>query len=186
MVFSEIVFTPAPLSITYESDPAYFRQGTDIHGISWAPEYSELIVTFHNFSSHSFDDFDMTIGTDMAIAKIVQDTSIGGVSIVPEGSQIDIHMLGGSAGGPPKEEVLPSIPGVGTRYRVVCNRLPSKTSLMIVAAVMDPKKLSGLNPSPDNQKKLLPEWASVEGSYRVLWRIHSILAREKVTGPPHY
>lgn len=170
------VFVSAPLLITCDDDPGFYPKGTVVDGIRWLPQYSAVDVTFHNFSSHTYDDLDMTVGADMTMVEAVQLTQISGVSIVPNGSQIFFGGVTKIGNEPPTESVASSLgPGLHNRYRVYCDRLPSMTSITVEIAVVDPRLHGG--PLPANRIKRLVKRVSVDGRYRVLWRPHNISAK---------
>jgi hypothetical protein len=75
-----VVFVNAPLDISAFSNSAEYPIGTTIAGISWRPEFSELLVSVRNPSEKNYDDVNLLIRPAFPIAAIAQQTSVPNVS----------------------------------------------------------------------------------------------------------
>lgn len=123
-----------------------YVKGTVIAGITWRSPYTELDLILTNTSDDNYDDLNVTIKPNHAVADIKQLSNLGGVSFEDFGgftSRPTIQDLSKSYATP-----MPFI-ATDAGYRVHCDRIPAKSSLRIVMALVDLKKAK---PQAPNQQ----------------------------------
>src|ERR1041385_4058755 len=133
-----------PLPVTSLVTSMGYAKGTVIAGITWRSPYTELDLILTNMSDENYDDLNVTIKPNHAVADIKQLSNLGGVSFEDFGgftSRPTIQDLS-------KSYVTP-MPFIATDagYRVHCDRIPAKSSLRIVMALVDLKKAKAQAPN---------------------------------------
>ena len=66
-----IAIRPAPLEISFDAPNMDYSEGSDLHGIKWISQYSELRITLANRTDNEYDNVDVFISTNISIAQIV-------------------------------------------------------------------------------------------------------------------
>lgn len=128
------VLSEAPLLVTAMAINAEYPQGMTIAGITWQDKFTRLDVAIENPSTHAYEDLNLVIKPNFHIAKITQATSYSGVTFEDQYG-MDVRMVGvhGDQRAANPLELIATDAG----YRVRCERLPAKSVLKIVMAIVD-------------------------------------------------
>jgi hypothetical protein len=148
--------------------PGNFIDGTNIYGIEWKNNYSELSIIITNDTNVNYTDLDIYIRTDMMIAaggiapgvnQCFTEGDIPGLSVA--GQRFTVH---GMEGGPLEIPLFNMQVKKSSIYRIRCARTAAKSRIdaefAIVAGGFD------LNPPPKIQAK----WAKVSMDYDASFR----------------
>ena len=131
------VFVPAPINFSSLASNIDYSSGAAPGGIAWRPFFTELDLFVTNPSDGDYDDLDIWIRPDSAVAAIAQLSNLLDVSfenyygvtnrVISEDLSTNVRVplvfLATDAG-----------------YKVHCGRIPPKSSLRIVMAVVGIKK----------------------------------------------
>jgi hypothetical protein len=177
----------APLQIQMIRHYGNYKDGELIHGIPWHEKYSELQFVFTNTTDQDYEDFDMFVNTDLFIAKtgwISQPPTC--VLRLPEPHVIEVRAKGMDKSGKPLEELFERGATTGP-YLLHCDKLLKHDSIQFIFALV-----SGFNKERGKEPiktleglfapKKLPSWASVQGTYKSLFRPFSISEKKQLTG----
>lgn len=128
-----IVLGKANIEMNASWSPGNFLNGTDIHGLAWHSDWSELLVSVQNNDKESnVRDFDAEFVVSDGVAGLRQFDG-SPCTLVPSGNH-PIQVVGGDASG--RETLLKTVP-IGQHYRLLCDRIPAKTSISLIIAVMN-------------------------------------------------
>ncbi len=167
LIVGWLVFRAAPLPIYIEANVNPYIQGELNHDIIWDDWYSEAIVRVKNDTNYPYSNIDLTISTDLEIAKAVTEYKYSSCVSKPD-KDIEFRVEGEVK---KKKVVLPMSPMTGQpsfapAYRITCEKLIPKSEIRIEIAIVH------LNPIIDRQwpkslvsNKTLPKIVNVEGSY---------------------
>jgi hypothetical protein len=129
------VWLHSPLEIGAMSSLGEYAKGYLVSGIPWEPYYAELRIDFHNPTDRDYEDLDLVIRpTGLDTARVAQVTSIPGVWFQEDTNKVWIRRKDKETRRT-KERIMQLFSSsVPTRIR--CPRLPRKSSLQIVMAVV--------------------------------------------------
>ena len=133
-VFSvKYVFVSAPINVLYVFSAQEYVSGVPINGIAWRPVFSELDVIVNNPTDDNYDDVNILIRPDHPIATIKQLSNLADVSFEDYFGVTDTIMI--------QEVGKPATPmtllATNAGYKVHCGRIPPKSSLRLVMALVD-------------------------------------------------
>jgi hypothetical protein len=195
-----VVLPTEPLAVNLTPHYGNFKEGETVGGIQWEKNFSELRISFSNPSEQSYDDLDMVILTDLFIAQ-------HGLIDAPPNCSLRLHqsptalgarLKGKDNDGRPTEQLMSSLGDSGP-YLLHCDKLlPRDTAQVIFALVglknedvmdwMKSKQKEHLKEADINKPwsifgpKKLPEWAAVNGRYKVFLRPYAITKQAKLSG----
>jgi hypothetical protein len=141
--------------------------------IKWEPEYTYILLLIDDPGPTDFDNLDMTVSFDLAIASMDQYTKFSGVSMFPD---LPVRLMGGSVTTVDKSGNKLSIPAYAgevtssSAYRIRCEHVPRRSAIEFVAAgvVLNiPTGFSVYEPGKEYGPKRLPTLMSISGSYKV-------------------
>lgn len=188
-VFGSIVFVfpSAPLDIQMIRHRGDFKDGEIIGGIPWTSNYSELRVSFINQSEQTYDDVNMLIRSDLLVAKTGWITNPSNCSINLQSDLLDWRLSStDKKTGKHVEYPLLDLASKGS-YQMHCDKLLPHLPVQIVFALLS-GKIQNLDEADITKPeslfghKKLPEWAKVNGSYKMQIRPYTVSKREKLTG----
>jgi hypothetical protein len=87
-----VVFVPANLGVSAWMTDGEYPAGTNISGIAWRPEFTEVDVDIANDTDLGYEDLNIVIRPTEAIAEISQSTSVPGVSFQDANGE-SVHLL---------------------------------------------------------------------------------------------
>jgi hypothetical protein len=138
------VAAPAPIKFTsFETDIDYTGRDAP-SGISWAPFFTELDFLVTNPSDGNYDDVDLILRPDFAVAKIAQASNLRDVSFEDRygvNMRATIEEIGKQS--PIPMEFLATDAG----YKVHCASIPPNSSLSLIMAIVDFKKAAPQDPT---------------------------------------
>jgi hypothetical protein len=174
-----VVLFPAPLQIGSTWTVSDYSPGTDIHGIKWAPGYSEVRVLITDPSDRDYDSFDFSIRSSEGVTGIAEVSSIPCVPLtsIPHVTDDGSNIYG---------LILDTGP---RRFR--CDKVPKHATIEFVLAVVNAdddiasvqqnkKPPLGLNGLWGAKRK--PKWIYVTGSYLVTFKPHFVSKVVNVDG----
>jgi hypothetical protein len=146
------VFRPAPFETMATSRISAYGKGSNINGISWRPEYSELQFYIKNPSAFDYDNFDAEISTNLVMSGLRPLRILSNCNIAGTHQDTTIHwqhMVGGVPVGPADDpnfdyKVIPIdkngkalLPPSGGdwSYRIRCDKIPAETQFDFFAAL---------------------------------------------------
>ena len=132
------VFVSAELPVAAYMTDGEYADGTDISGIAWKTQFTEVDVQFTNDTDRVYEDLNIVVRPTEAIAAIAQSTNVPGVSFEDKNNlterMVDIDLQTGA-----KRAISLDLLATDAGYRMRCPRLPSHTVLRIVLALADIK-----------------------------------------------
>lgn len=150
--FSFWLFRPVPLILRAVSTVPEYSIGSNIDGIYWEEEYSEMRLTIRNPSETDYENFDVEISTDLTIEGLQKTDGLASCTIAPVGETFQATrqtMAGGKPVGPavmddPNYKAIAidknGSPvafsgGTSPSYRIRCDRFPANSRSSFVAAL---------------------------------------------------
>jgi len=127
-----IVFIPAPLNLEGVVVAGEYPKDTTIAGIKWKPEFTQLFIIIGNPTDRAYEDLFLEIKPDKPIAAMGQLTSISDVYCEPKllRELFPLKRVG-------DPNLIPlQLVATNAGYFLRCRRLPGKTDLKIVAAIV--------------------------------------------------
>lgn len=171
-----IVFVHAPLKLTARVSGGYYADHTNIAGIDWNVQFSELRIDLTNNTDIDYESLDLTINPHTPIYS----SWVAGVSQfsnVPETTFIlnPLNMNVTGHGVDPKTAMPFDVPftsgAFAGGFRMLCKKLPKHSTMQIVVA------LSNGVPPPlwvMGTRKKIPTNVLIKGSYSARWRDRDI------------
>jgi hypothetical protein len=138
-----IVFLDAPLPIAAFSTSGEYPIGTVISGIAWRPQFTELDMDIRDPTDRPYEDLNLVVRPDSAIAAIAQATGLYGVSFEDKNG-VTTHLVDFDTRTGNSKAVPLVLVATDAGYKVRCGHLPAQSSLKIVMALTDIK----WNPTP--------------------------------------
>jgi hypothetical protein len=133
-----VVFVKAPLPVEAHETDGEYPAGTVIAGIKWRPEFTELSVDIENPEDRAYEDLNIVIRPNNAVAEVAQKSSVSDVTIV-DADEFAMDLVA-KIGQTKKQLAFPVVLiATDSGYRVRCGRLPGHTHLRIVMALVDIK-----------------------------------------------
>ena len=202
--FATWLFLPVPLQMSVRSTVPQYGENSNIYGIVWSKDFSQMDFTLKNSGDADYDNFDVEISTDLTFEGLKQTGGISTCAIAPAGSVIHFtnqKMVGGTPVGPRTmvggvpvgpAETNPNeyeIVGIGPngeltfsgntakKYRIRCDKLPANSEETFIAALSVinlPKKLG--EPLGGPPRPAL--WCTVKAKFTYLGRPRSVLISE--------
>lgn len=149
------IFVPAPLEIWAESSAPVYGEGSDIEGISWEPQYSEMHFWIKNPSSSEYSNFEAEISTDEVIAGVRETNGESDCKIASTHQSLIIQgqehtpdsKLIGQAGNPIRGQhawVIPldkngkpivPVSGGDWSYKIRCDAIPANSEIDFFVAL---------------------------------------------------
>jgi len=166
-----LAFRPADLEISAVALDGNYAKDTMIAGIKWDSKYSDLRVTLQNSQNDPYANIDVTIRTDLSIAKAGSMNSLSqcqfnldmpGIGL--SGATLSIIDKQGRAVDSTPLFTPESEHVTATQYKIFCDKILPGEHLEFVIAVSPGLNLVG-------RKK--PSWASVEVNYDAYGRTHN-------------
>jgi hypothetical protein len=151
-ILSLWILRPAEIELRATSKVPVYGPGSNISGIPWQPEYSELDLTLRNASQHDYDNLDIEISTDLMFEDLRQQTGLASCAIARSGEPFETtsqKIIGGVPVGPAdtagadrkivaldKLGQVISLSGKSNRtYRIRCDKFPASSQNNFVAAL---------------------------------------------------
>jgi hypothetical protein len=130
------VFFRAPISITAMITDAAYPTGTQIAGIYFRPEFTELRLFVKNPSSRNYNNLNLIVQPSAAIAAIAQASNIPNVSFDDKNGLSTRVMEFDPAVG--KAIVAPlTLLATDVGYRIHCDKLSADEVMTVVIALAD-------------------------------------------------
>jgi hypothetical protein len=131
-----IVFVSAPLQVSAFMIDGTYPAGTNIAGISWRPEFTEVDIEITNPTSMAYDDLDVVFRPSTPIAAIAQKGNICPNISFDDKNHAAAHFLDIDKSG--NKTAVPTILlATDSGYRIRCPHLPENTTISIVVALAD-------------------------------------------------
>jgi hypothetical protein len=141
-----IVFVPAPLVVTATYSAAKYPDGSKIGEIMWRPEFGELLVRIANPTDRKYEDLNIVIRPNKAIARVSQLDGAAAATFETKGG-LQIRQLLQSSTNLMNSLVLLA---TDAGYRLRCEKLPAHGDINFVMAVAEVKWNPSTNkPKPD-------------------------------------
>lgn len=137
-----VVWVNAPLNVSPLIQSSEYRTGSVISGIPWSSRFSQLHMILENPTSMDYEDVDVLLRPDEAIAGIGQNGNIPNVSFIMNTSltmQAEIRDFSSGA----RQGVQLTTLAFDGGYRVRCDKLPRNSQLDIVIAIGRPSGQKG-------------------------------------------
>jgi hypothetical protein len=154
-----LIWRPVPLEVSFLPMDDFIPEGTDVAGIKWSKDYSQVRVIFVNHSeSDQFTNINFFVGADVGIGKVgfvSKFSQCGAESILP-GTYLSF--------------AVPGPIGPAAIFRVFCDRLLPKDKLEIALATVRTPNLPGRFADVSSKAK----WMSIRGSFDGLGRSRTI------------
>jgi hypothetical protein len=146
-----------------------YRQGADVHGITWDQDFSHVNLRIANRSGELLTDLNFVIFFDRKIIRSVSVSALTDCTVGPDRSGLpQITLIATDNNGEKVAlagaEVI-TLADIRHRDRFLCAKLPHGVEIQLHLATVDP-----IWPPPASQKmwrKVNPTWVSVGGTYRV-------------------
>jgi hypothetical protein len=137
-IFSWVcVFVDAPVDFGAIITDAPYPAGTNIAGISFRPEFTELRLLIKNPTTMDYKNLNIVIQPTVPVAAIAQLTNVSGVSFEDKNG-VSARMT--VYPGPGKATAVPqSLLATDVGYRMRCERLLSGQSITVIIALADMK-----------------------------------------------
>jgi hypothetical protein len=138
MAFSDgVVFVSAPLEASGLWNNGVFPDNTVADGITWKPQFTELIIVLTNPTDRVYRDIDLVIRPTEPVAAIAQISQLSDVSLEDKyGSIAHVYDLDPTG----VAKIIPlSVLATDAGYRVRCGRLPEHANLRLALALVDLK-----------------------------------------------
>jgi hypothetical protein len=139
----KLIFVGAPLDVSAFVTDGDWPLGTTIADIPFRPEFTELRVSIRNSSDRSYDDLNIVVRPDVAVAGIGQTSNIPGVSFEDKNG-LNTRMLEVNTQTNQSKVVPLILLATDAGYRIRCPHLQSGAAIEIVLAIADVR----WNPSP--------------------------------------
>jgi hypothetical protein len=155
---------PVTLNWTSTSNVGNYLAGTEIGGIKWEPQFSDLRVMITNPTDHDYDSFDFTVAPDAGIIRAGEVGSLG-AKLISNSKLQDVYSSGvdPTTGKPFQQHWDHFITG---SYRILCDKIPHGLTLQLVFATGDMNAILGY--------KTKATKVHVYGTYHVFGRTVSI------------
>jgi hypothetical protein len=138
-----VVWVDGPLPIFAMATDGEYPSGTEIAGIKWIPEFTELNIDIENPKDRAYEDLNLLIRPNEAVAAIAQTSGISDVSFEDK-NNLSFHVLDSNLDTGNSTAVPFELLATDAGYKVRCGRLGPHTHLKIVMAIADIK----WDPSP--------------------------------------
>jgi hypothetical protein len=157
LFFAWTIFVPTPLDVLLFSTPGNYDENTDIYGIKWKSNFTELGIVIENDTGTNYTDLDAYIRTDVTIATGA--ISSGGVNQCSlEADLPGLQIAGAQLNIVGTQKSIPLFLNrlnPATIYRLRCPRVASKSRVDARFAVVG---------APGNNK-VQPRWAKLSAEY---------------------
>jgi hypothetical protein len=130
-----IAFYPAAIGVQSTSYEGQYKEGESEYGITWKDDMSDLRVDLENPTERDYDHIDLTISVgNLLVQDQKQVTNVPGVTLIPYSHQIHIILVddNGKTTGEQNRSM-----NAYSEVRVLCDRLPKKTTVGLIFAVSD-------------------------------------------------
>jgi hypothetical protein len=148
--------------------PGEYPEGTEIAGIKWRKEFTDVRVTISNILDVPVEKLDLLVGFDIHIAGMGQlGTAVQGVSASPGNASVDVISLKGldPDGKPMQIPAVPAGPGFVPVYHIMCQRLSARGQIKLVVATIALNSFAGGMPAKLFADKRPPKLIRIGGSY---------------------
>jgi len=163
LAFAWWLFRPVQVELQASSNVPTYGEGTDVSGIHWTKEYSDLRLSVRNNSDLDYDNLDIAVTTDETFVDLRQTSGLASCTIAPEGEPFFVtsqRMVGGMPIGPGKMaggvpigpadtsgqnytviavdktgRIISISGGVNQTYRIRCEKFPAHNVNTFVAAL---------------------------------------------------
>ena len=156
-----IILIPAPMRALIFENPGNYQEGTDVYGIKWKPNYSELGFLLVNDGDMDYIDLDILVGINPGmgfesggIAPGINQCWLG---VEHPGEMFDLKLTSTDKSKPLSIPLL--APTSGSRYRVRCATLASKSRIEVRLAVI-----------AENGQHVEPLWAALSSDFDASFR----------------
>lgn len=174
-----LIVLPAPLMVNPMDRAVEYDPGTEIAGIQWRPDFSELRVILGNSTEQNYTNLDLYVTVDIPAVAVKQLTINPNCTVelvgIPEGFE--------SRGG--RIHATKVIGGIN-RARLICDRFPKRSNIEVVFVCAQPpfgetraqncelasyvlgRIGGGLKEDESHETKLSAEKVCVKGTYESL------------------
>jgi hypothetical protein len=158
------IWVPASISPVLADNHVNYETGTDIYGITWQPDFSEVQLHLSNDSDYDYTNIDAYVRTDLLIAGA---GLFGGINICSSEPYSGIPVISGtvswkgSQGDPHTAPLLENNLRQASFFRIRCDRFSARSVIDIRFAVI------ALPPVITRQE---PQWAKLWLSFNAGYR----------------
>ena len=177
----------APLVLTAEVGPGNYLPNEPMGDISWRPIYASLRIGLENNTSYDYDNPHFDIHTELPISEMTVESAgdadcrfrpaedlskMGHIGNMVAPQFPPLRALGKDGrwyqiplpeiGSWPKHLIAPD-----TKYRASCDKIPSQTALVFLAAIINPGP-----PGTGMASPRPPHWVSIKAQYEVSGRLY--------------
>jgi hypothetical protein len=162
-----VAFADAPLEMSALFVGGYYEPGTDVGGIKWQDNYSDVRVDIVNRTDLDYEDLDISIvpsDEDIGVAELGQTTRVPSVYFIPHNFSGSVKLTKNQDGGFSQtysSRVAPSNLG----QRVHCERFTQHNLIEVVVALA---KLNGNGKPRPNGIRIKAQYNTIGG------RLHSV------------
>jgi hypothetical protein len=169
-----LAFRPATFLITGLPMPGAYKPGTNIAGITWKADYTEIRLVLENKSGTPFTNATVLMRSNLPIAHVGAmnpEGSCRGAPTLP-GVEIAGAVVSRLNNSGAIEESVPvfSEGALATVFKITCDRLAAGQSTELIVAFEGP------------QPRTPPSWISVEAEYEAYLRVRTTSARQCLVG----
>jgi hypothetical protein len=165
-----ILLVPAPLDVLLFAEPGNYPEGTNIYGIEWKPNFSELGIVLTNDTDIDYTNLDVYLRTDLMIANggVAPGTNQCSIEAdLPGVSIADARLTATDEKG--NKFSLPvfdrSRPIIATDYRMRCARFAGKSKIDSRFSIVGKDLFSGSH--------IQPKWGKLSADYDASFRHRS-------------
>lgn len=134
----------AKLNILAHSEASEHPAGVAVEGILWSPKFTDLRIDLINSTKFDYQNIDLLIVPDAAIAGISQVTKLQGVSVWRvDPAEIAVEAGNSQTGRRVNWPYVTIATTVG--YRVRCTLLPSETHVQLILAAVTVQGVDNMN-----------------------------------------
>jgi len=206
-IFAVWLFFPVPLRLSVTSTIPRYGENSNIYGIMWSNDFSQMDLTLKNSGDADYDNFDAEISTDLTFEGLKQTGGISACAIAPTNSvihPINQKMAGGVPLGPaetnptqykivgfgPNGEITSFSGDTAQKYRIRCDKFPANseetfTAALSVINLAVAKKQLGTPPQLGTALRLppkIPSWCTMRAKFTYLGRPRSAIISQCKVG----
>jgi hypothetical protein len=150
----KIVFYDAPLPASAFMVDAEYPNGTEIAGITFRPEFTELDVDLSNPTDKVYEDLDIVLRPTDPVAAIAQKSSFSDV-VIEDKNEMAIHLMDvkWDQSGSSSKAIPIVLLATDSGYRMRCSHFPAHSTIKVVVALADIK----WNPKPQGDTRPLDQ-----------------------------
>lgn len=133
-----VAFRLAPLQVRASALDAIPGTGTKIGPIEWKPDYYELTAAIKNPTDQDYRNFDVLLTLDVFAVEVAQLTRLPGVTVFKGSKSEVLGLVKYYTDGSKRYVGENGIVLFSKEIRILCDRLPRHTDLVLIIAAAQP------------------------------------------------